>query len=264
MTQRSNDVDADRYAPNAAWATWAVFSSLALHGIAYGTLSDEVLAKRPPPPKSVVAFEVTSPPPVPELPTPEPAPREPEPAATRPVAERPRADPPPPRTEPTPTAPSNEVLDMSGLTLTNDQGAGFAMPIGNGLARDGALRMPASLGREAPRLDPAPPRPAAGPVLVAVSDLSSRPMPPALDGALERNYPNEARRRGVGGNATVRLRIDPDGIVRIVTPLDESAPGFGEACRRTVRGSRWSAPRDREGRSVATEVRYTCRFVVNR
>jgi hypothetical protein len=52
--------------------------------------------------------------------------------------------------------------------------------------------------------------------------------------------------------------------VRQASVLDESSPGFGEACRRTVTGSRWSPPRDRQGRKVATEIRYTCRFVVER
>jgi TonB family protein len=83
-----------------------------------------------------------------------------------------------------------------------------------------------------------------------------------LDAALRNNYPSEARRRGIAGSASVRARIDADGIVREVTPLNETFPGFGEACRRTVRGSKWSPPRDGSGRQVATRIRYTCRFVV--
>jgi TonB family protein len=160
-------------------------------------------------------------------------------------------------------APPAETVDMSGLTLTNDLGTGFAMPTGNGLAREGALRVPASLGRERP--SPREPERALheGPRLVGLGDLSTRPSPPALDGALQKNYPAEARRRGQGGTASVRIRIDSDGVVRAVYMLDESAAGFGDACRRTLRGSRWSAPRDRAGHAVATEVRYTCRFVVN-
>ncbi|HYJ11440.1 MAG TPA: TonB family protein, partial [Polyangiaceae bacterium] len=82
--------------------------------------------------------------------------------------------------------------------------------------------------------------------------------------ALERNYPADARKRGSSGSAKVRARIDPDGVVRQVTLLEESAPGFGTACTRTLNGSRWGAPKDKAGRSVATEIRYTCRFVVER
>jgi protein TonB len=75
-------------------------------------------------------------------------------------------------------------------------------------------------------------------------------------------YPAAARARGLGGSATVRARIEPDGHVRRVDLVAESFEGFGEACRRTLQGSSWSAPRDRDGRAVATYVRYTCRFVV--
>ena len=227
-------------------------------GLGVGTVTP-----RPRPPKSVVAFEIARVPEVEEPPTEPPKPEQPpEPAAPRPeLATKPAAArnsaPEPAEAARAEAAP----VDMSGLTLTNALGAGFAMPSGNGLAREGALRVPASLGREIPA-----PRQVAvveGPRLVAVKDLSSRPTPPTLDGALEQNYPTEARRRGLGGSAMVRIRIDADGMVRSVNALNESSPGFGEACRRTLRGSRWSAPRDQEGRAVATEVRYTCRFVVN-
>jgi hypothetical protein len=60
----------------------------------------------------------------------------------------------------------------------------------------------------------------------------------------------------------VRARIDPDGMVRRVTLVEESAAGFGDACSRTLNGSRWAPPKDKAGRSVATEIRYTSRFVV--
>ena len=66
----------------------------------------------------------------------------------------------------------------------------------------------------------------------------------------------------VGGSARVTAQIHADGSVRSIRIESESFTGFGEACRKTLQGSRWSAPRDREGRAVATEIRYTCRFVV--
>jgi TonB family protein len=95
-----------------------------------------------------------------------------------------------------------------------------------------------------------------------VGDLSSRPSPPALGSALERYYPADARRAGSSGSAKVKARIDPDGVVRSVTLLNESAAGFGTACTRALQGSHWGAPKDKAGHSVATEIRYTCRFVV--
>jgi TonB family protein len=97
---------------------------------------------------------------------------------------------------------------------------------------------------------------------VPLSDLSTRPAPPALGDALQRNYPRDARQRGLSGHAKVRARVDADGVVRKVILMEESDSGFGTACRRTLTGSRWDAPRDKAGRPVATEIRYTCRFVV--
>jgi len=153
-------------------------------------------------------------------------------------------------------------LDLSGVTLTNDQGSGFGIATGNGRALEG----PIGNGRALASRESAPPapRPAArtAVLLVGASDLSSRPAPPALDGALRRNYPRDAKERAVGGSAQVKARIAPDGSAGQVRVENESFPGFGEACRKTLQGSRWSAPRDREGRAVATEIRYTCRFVV--
>jgi hypothetical protein len=54
----------------------------------------------------------------------------------------------------------------------------------------------------------------------------------------------------------------PEGDVRELSLIAESAPGFGEACRQILRGSRWSAPLDRGGQPVSTFVQYTCRFEV--
>jgi TonB family protein len=106
-------------------------------------------------------------------------------------------------------------------------------------------------------------RPAtAEPTLLPVADLSQRPVPPRLDSVLKSHYPADARQRGLSGVAVIRARIDADGKVRIASVSSESYRGFGEACRKTVVGSIWLPPRDREGRPVATEVSYTCRFRV--
>ncbi len=102
----------------------------------------------------------------------------------------------------------------------------------------------------------------APPALVAVADLSQRPVPPALDSVLKSHYPADARQRGLSGVAVIRARIDADGRVRMASISSESFAGFGEACRKTVVGSIWLPPRDRDGRPVATEVSYTCRFRV--
>jgi TonB family protein len=137
------------------------------------------------------------------------------------------------------------------------------MPLGNGGAlQPPRARAPTPLNPPAPAAPTPTSQAVTGPPLVAVADLSARPSPPALGAALEQNYPPDARRRGLSGTAKVRARIDPDGMVRHVTLVEESAAGFGAACGRTLNGSRWAAPKDKAGRSVATEIRYTCRFVV--
>jgi TonB family protein len=151
--------------------------------------------------------------------------------------------------------------DFSGTTLTNDgAGAGWASATGNGAAMNGPVGRPGArvTGRH---VEGAAPRPAPPPV-VAVADLSRLPEAPRLEEALERNYPAEARQSGLGGKAVVRTRITPEGSVRDLLVVSESAPGFGRACRDTLAGSRWTPPLDRDGQAVATVVNYTCRFEV--
>jgi TonB family protein len=237
----------------------AAVLSFAAHGIAYASLA-YVPKPAPPPPPSRVTFRVSEPEPVAPPPPAEP----PKPAEPEPV----KAAPPPPvaaPAEPPPAAPA--PVDLTGVTLTNDSGtASFSTIVGNGAALDGpigAIRTArAPTPPSAPSAPPAPVR-VETPVL-ALSDLSERPVAPELGAVLRQFYPAEARARGVGGTASVEARIEPDGRVRSVTLASESFAGFGDACKKTLAGSRWSPPRDRDGRAVATRIRYTCRFVVDR
>jgi periplasmic protein TonB len=100
--------------------------------------------------------------------------------------------------------------------------------------------------------------------LAKLSDLSRRPLAPSLDAALRQNYPAEMRRRGIAGQAEVRVVIDPRGRVGQVAIVSESAPGFADACRKTLLGSRWSEPIDRDGNPVSTRLTYRCRFQIER
>jgi TonB family protein len=237
---------------------WTIAASFLLHGVAYASLGAAPAAPTPQHRQSLVRFEVSTPPKPEPVQPPEPA--KPEPPKAKPRPAEPKAEPKPNVPPPPPDAP--EPPASEGVTLAGDgPGNAFSMPLGNG----GALEP------TRPRV-PAPPAPpvvapvavarAAEPSLVPVSDLSARPSPPPLGAALERNYPTDARQRGLSGTAKVRARIDPDGVVRHVVLVEESAAGFGAACSRTLSNSRWAAPKDKAGRSVATEIRYTCRFVV--
>jgi TonB family protein len=101
-----------------------------------------------------------------------------------------------------------------------------------------------------------------GPPVVGLGDLSRVPVAPDLSGKLAAAYPAEARARGVEGKAIVRALITPEGRVRDLAVVSETAPGFGAACEATLRGSEWSPPVDQAGRTVATVINYTCRFDV--
>jgi TonB family protein len=248
----------------ARFLALAFAASGILHGVAYASLGLAPHERRAVLPPSSVAFEVREAEPFQtkaEPPKPMPS-DEPKPAPQR--APVPAAA---PKTTQEP-APARAPVDLSGVTLTNADGAGgFAMPTGDGSDRAGPLgplgaKPVASASAKAvePVASIAPARAAE---LVAPQDLSERPRPPSLDGALRALYPDEARRRAISGTASLRVRIGPDGRVQKAAMLSESFPGFGDACRKAVLGSRWTAPRDRDGRTVQTEVRYTCLFVVD-
>lgn len=235
---------------------FALGASFVLHAAAYASVKARPRSERAPV-KSEVAFVVTEQHP-PKVALPEPPPPAPEEPVAKAAARSPRPEP-----APDPAPPPAGPFDLTGITLTGDgPGTGFAMPVGDGSELRATAPRRAVAPAAVPELTPAPVVKPAGPPLVAIADLGAKPAPPDLGSALHRNYPEEARRRGLAGNAEVRVRIDSDGVARSVSPLGESAPGFADACRRALMGSRWSPPRDRSGRAVSTEVRYRCRFLV--
>jgi TonB family protein len=238
----------------------AVALSLLAHGFAYASLG---LAPKPPaePPPTRVSFRVhdAAPPPLPPPPAPLASPPA-EPTHAKPKAKA------APSVNQAPAAPPPAAVDLRGVTLTNDTGASaWSSAVGNGSALDGPLgplgaapARPSAAVTSVPVAARAPEIP-----VVAAADLTSRPVPPDLAADLRAHYPADARQRGIGGTGSVELRIEPDGSVRSVSVQGETFPGFGDACKKTLTGSRWSAPRDKQGHAVATRVRYTCRFVVD-
>lgn len=174
-------------------------------------------------------------------------------AAPRPAAAEPEAETP---------------ADFTGVTLTNDgPGVGWASATGNGAAMNGPIGTPGArvTGRSRSGMTGgAGPGPKSdGPPILSLADLSKPPRAPILSEMLERNYPDEARKRGLPGKAVMRLRVMPDGHLRDLIVVAESGGGFGEACKRTLRDSLWSPPLDREARPVSTFVSYTCTFEVH-
>ncbi|HET9953711.1 MAG TPA: TonB family protein [Polyangiaceae bacterium] len=250
----------------APWLAWALGASIAFHALLYGALGDSNAHAARRELKSTVSFELASPPapaiPEPPQPASTPVPESnPNPARSRPsVTTRVPSAPPPAENPPPPNA--ARTVDLTGITLAGDSGS-FDAPLGNGESRTGPLAAihPGRSPNPAPQAAELPAH-TSEPKLVAMADLSAKPAAPELGAALRSNYPAEARRRGIAGTASVRARIDSDGVVRQVNVLGESFTGFAEACRRTLKGSRWSAPRDHQGQRVATEIKYTCRFLV--
>jgi len=235
-------------AAHAALFAWAGRDRHAAQAKAHKRRSSEVTVTVAPP----------KPPKAPQE-TPEP---EPKPIAHK-IAVR-AAAPPTPTLAPPPPPPQAETpADFSGTTLTNDgPGDGWASAVGNGETMHGPIGRPgAKVAARSQDGTTAPSRAKAAPV-VALASLSRPPEPPDLNAALERHYPDAARKQGTPGQAVLKARITAEGQVRDMVVVSQSAAGFGDACRATLRESTWSPPLDRDGQPVATFISYTCRFEV--
>jgi protein TonB len=208
------------------------------------------------PPPEAPATEPPKPPPASEVaPAPKPKPK--------PAAPPPKPPPAPERVahteEPTPGPPELTTAPPAMLAESGLAAGGIVQLAG---APIGALARATAALPPSPATD-APSAPHGAP-LAKLSDLSRKPRAPSLDAALRDNYPLERRRRGTEGQAEVRVVIDRHGQVGEVAVVSESAKGFAEACRRTLLGSRWSEPLDREGEPVSTRLTYRCRFQIER
>jgi Gram-negative bacterial TonB protein C-terminal len=254
----------------AIWSA-VVVGSLGLHAAAFGGLGSsraDGFGKKKPRPPTLIEMTVASlspPPAPPDVPRPAAAQRAPRLALGRPAhmkAARSPGAPPPPSAAPPPA--DETPADFTGVTMTNDApGVGWNSATGNGASMQGPLGRPgARVTHRNVDGDGAATARRAGPPIVAAVDLSSAPRAPELGDRLARAYPADARAKGVEGKAVMRARVMPDGQLRELALLSESARGFGSACRETLRGSQWSPPVDRAGHAVSTFINYTCRFDV--
>jgi protein TonB len=215
----------------------------------------EIVEPEPPP---------AAPEPEPEVkPEPEPEPEPPKPKLVPKIAAPKPADP-PPQNDPKPAA--EAPVDLTGVTLTGDDGASWTSVVGNGEALQGpSARIGKVTGRDrAGSADGVVGGKGTGPALVGEESLSRRPVPPGdLNSVLEQNFPSRASAQGVAGSAVVKLRILPDGRVVPVQIVRETGDyGFGKTCMRVLGQSRWQPPLDKRGQPVATEIRFTCDFEV--
>ncbi|MGE0322719.1 MAG: TonB family protein [Polyangiaceae bacterium] len=248
--------------------------SVAIHGLAFWSLDRIPVSKLEPIRVATVDFEVVAakPPPEPKQPEPkQPEPKQPEEpseqAPTQPTAYHPSPAGSPRRSQDD-RAPQAErpagPIDLGTLSAS-DLGAGEGDGVAVGIPGTGSAGSKTPRGNIRPRASSKPARPApASPSYVAAKDLARPPRAPGLDGTLARYYPAAARAAGISGQASVRVAIDAQGTARVLGVLGESYAGFGSACQRTVQGSRWSAPVDKDGRAVSTTLVYRCRFRVDR
>ena len=192
---------------------------------------------------------------------PTPPPPKPAPVPPQPLAAPKRAKPLKSRAQPDALPESPDVAPVAPMRLAtvrlSSLGAGVGMAYGNG---DGNTSGPVSSGETAAAPAPVP----AAPAFIPLQDLSRKPKPPHLDALLSQHYPALLRRRGQEGEALVRVRLSAAGIARQVQLVSESHAGFGAACQKVLKGSRWTAPLDASGKPVATELSYRCRFRVER
>jgi TonB family protein len=236
-----------------------------MHAVAFGGFgkrglsAEQAHAKRKPATVEMTVAAPKAPAPQTTAPPRPPAPK-PRLAMARPAARARVADAPPPAAAPPRAA--EAPADFTGQTLTADgPGAGWSSATGNGQKMNGPVGRPGA--RVTHRVvDGTPGGTGSGPPVVGLGDLSRVPVAPNLSDKLAAAYPPDARARGVEGKAVVRARITPNGHVRDLTVISETARGFGAACELTLRGSEWSPPLDRDGRAVSTVINYTCRFDV--
>ncbi|HEY2734692.1 MAG TPA: TonB family protein, partial [Polyangiales bacterium] len=200
---------------------------MALMGV-LGFIPSPLIAMRKEVEMEIIQPEPPPPPPPPAAEEPKP----PEPVAARPKlvpkvsAPKPETKPEPPKNEP---PPANEApVDLTGVTLTGDNGS-WSSVVGNGSAMQGpAARIGKVTGRDragsnSGAID------GRGTTLVGEASLSRKPVPPdGMNELLEQNFPARARAQGVAGSARLRVRILADGRVGDMKVLRESGDyGFG-------------------------------------
>jgi TonB family protein len=182
----------------------------------------------------------------------------PPPAAPKPTVAPPLPDQPA-------EAPEPEAATAPPALLAEGTAASAGGIVQQPFATVSSLASLSGSGRTGPTSAP-PARAATGDslALAKLSDLSRKPRAPSLDASLRQHYPDELRRRGVEGQAEVRVIVSARGRVEHVSVVSETAAGFAQACKNTLLGSQWSEPLDREGKPVNTRLTYRCRFQVGR
>jgi protein TonB len=239
-----------------------IAGSIALHGglVVMAPSAPSAAGAKAPSMTLATFVEIADPPPSPlvEPPREEPA-REPMQEPHGAPATNVRTRPTPPASHaatPAASPPASELpADFTSTVLSSADGPGVAVPLPSTpplpANSGGATVSSSATGSSSPR-----------PRFVALADLARPPRAPRLDAALEKNYPASARQSGIAGHAVLRVEVLANGRIGGVRHVSETYAGFADACERTVKSGAWEPPLDRNGKPVATEITYTCRFDV--
>ncbi len=223
-------------------------------------LDFEVLQAKEPDLESEQAEEEEPEPPEPEPPEPKtPAPKQR--AAQKPAA-APDEPPPPTELETQEAADEPEPVDFPGFTLTAEGGgSSWTTAVGSGAP----IR--------APVVVPKPRKTKTALTGTGWSGgsgsnkrqkkLATPPQQPLdMDATLLKFYPKQAKMQGIEGLAVMKVVIARNGQASDIRLVRESYEGFGDACRKTLKSSRWKPQLDDSGSPVPVEITYTCRFEV--
>jgi len=194
------------------------------------------------------------PPPLPPPPDPAPPPPDPTPppvlrkhaAATKP--------PPMPNQEVKRSPPTEEpVPPVFGVTQDSVVAgeSPVAVPVGNTL-----MTKDRTLAKAPPPPLPAAPPP---PTFAPVDEESVAEFPEAYVKP-EPEYPEIARRLGIGGRVLVRIGIDHKGNVKSVRVLEKVGYGMDEAAVKASWQSKWKPARRADGQPVDMVITYSCVF----
>lgn len=162
------------------------------------------------------------------------------------------------------------LLSPEPVALPGEQLAGQALGAGLpfAVAARPVVATPTAPGPVAAATDPSaelspvpgPTMLAAGPVALAAAPPAALFIPPAFVERVEPLYPERARRAGVEGVATVRVQLDPAGVVVAVELVQASGSRLlDDAALAAARASRF-APASRDAATVASEALATYRF----
>jgi hypothetical protein len=62
--------------------------------------------------------------------------------------------------------------------------------------------------------------------------------------------------------ARIKLRVLANGKLQPLGTVSETHPGFGDACKASLRDTSWGPGLDRAHQPVATDIVYKCEFLI--